>query len=228
MAMPIQDGALVNWGSNFDTKGTATPSKYSLTASQMTSFHTAYTAFVSAYNAVATAREAGSRSKLLTSTKDQAKADLLVIGRELYSIVQSAISVADGDKSDIGVVVKKTSPTPVPPPSTAPGIAIVSSFGNTVKLRMYDVARPTHRSRPAGTIGASVFSFVGATPPSDESGWKFEGVAGKLIVDVTFPPATPGGAKVWFTAFWFNDRKQNGPASAPIGTNIPGGAAMAA
>jgi hypothetical protein len=28
---------------------------------------------------------------------------------------------------------------------------------------------------------------------------------------------------VWLTAFWFNGRKQSGPACAPVGTNLPGG-----
>ena len=53
-------------------------------------------------------------------------------------------------------------------------------------------------------------------------------LAGKPIVDVTFPGTTPAGSKVWFTAFWFNNRKQDGPAATPIGINIPGGSAMAA
>jgi hypothetical protein len=46
-------------------------------------------------------------------------------------------------------------------------------------------------------------------------------------VDVVFPSADPG-AKVWFTAYWFNERKQRGPAATPAGINIPGGGAMAA
>jgi hypothetical protein len=37
------------------------------------------------------------------------------------------------------------------------------------------------------------------------------------------------GAKVWFTAFWFNGRKQSGLACAPVGTNIQfGGLSQAA
>jgi hypothetical protein len=228
MAIPVKDTLLIAWGSNFDTKVTAAPTTYNLVAAQALAFHTAYTPFVTAYNAVATAREAGSRSKSLTATKDSAKASLLLIGRELYGIVQDSNSVSAADKEDVGVLVRKTSPTPVPPPAEAPGIAIVSTVGNTVKLRLYDVSHPTRRARPRNADGVSVFSFVGATAPSDESGWKFEGVAGTNIVDVVFPSGTAAGAKVWFTAFWFNNRKQSGPATPPVGTNIPGGAAMAA
>jgi hypothetical protein len=31
------------------------------------------------------------------------------------------------------------------------------------------------------------------------------------------------GAAVWITAFWFNPRKQSGPAAEPVSANLPGG-----
>ena len=93
MAMPIRDSLLIPWGSNFDTKVTASPVTYSLTAAQALAFHTAYAAFVVAANAVATAREAGTRSKLLTQNKNVAKATLLHVGRELYGFVQDSTTV---------------------------------------------------------------------------------------------------------------------------------------
>jgi hypothetical protein len=34
------------------------------------------------------------------------------------------------------------------------------------------------------------------------------------------------GATVWFTAFYFNNRKQSGPASAAISTTIGAGSTM--
>jgi hypothetical protein len=77
MAIPTKDTLLVAWGSNFDTKATLSPVTYGITAAQALAFHTVYQAFVTAFNAVAAAREAGSRSKLLTSTKNTAKNSLL-------------------------------------------------------------------------------------------------------------------------------------------------------
>lgn len=135
------------------------------------------------------------------------------------------MSVAN--KEDIGVNPRNRLPSPIPPPATAPDIDVVSVAGNTVKLRLHQ-AGSTRRARPAGAIGANVFSFVGEAPPSEESEWNFQGATGKPILDVTFPPGTAPGARVWFTARWFNQRKEQGPATAPIGTNIPGGGAMAA
>ncbi len=228
MAIPTKDSLLVPWGSNFDVKVTLNPLTYNLVAAQATSFHAAYTPYLAAYNALATAREAGTRSRVLTATKDTAKSALLRVARELYGIVQDSNSVSAANKEDIGVVVRKTTNSPVPPPSVAPGIAIRATIGNTVKLRLFDAADSARRGKPAGVYGASVFSFIGASAPTEESAWNFEGNTGLTRIDITFPSGTAAGAKVWFTAFWFNQRKQRGPASNPAGTNLPGGAAMAA
>lgn len=228
MAVPTRDSLLIPWGSNFDVKVTLSPPTYSLVAAQATAFHAAYTPYVTAYNAMMSARAAGTQSKVLTSTTASAKLTLLKIARELYAIVQSSNAVSPANKEDVGVVVRKVHPTPIPVPGEAPGIAVIATVGNTVKIRLFDVTDPTRRRRPPGTDGASVFSFVGAAAPTEESGWNFEGNSGVSDVSITFPSGTPAGAKVWFTAAWFNGRKQRGPAASPVGTNMPGGAAMAA
>lgn len=228
MAIPTKDSLLVAWGSNFDVKVTASPVTYNLDAAQAAAFTAAYTPFVAAYDAVAAAREAGTRSRVLTATKDTAKAALLRLGRELYGLVQDSNSVSAADKEDVGVVVRDTTPSPIPPPALAPGIQILATTGNTVQLRLFDTGDSGRRGKPAGVDGAGVFSFVGAAAPTEESAWNFEGNTGRTRVDVTFPAGTAAGARVWFTAFWFNQRKERGPAANPVGTNIPGGAAMAA
>ena len=73
-----------------------------------------------------------------------------------------------------------------------------------------------------------MFSFVGEEAPTTGAGWNFEGNTTRTMVNVAFPATITPGSKVWFTAFWFNPRALSGPAATPVGTNLPGGAAMAA
>jgi hypothetical protein len=146
----------------------------------------------------------------------------------LYGFVQDSLTVADADKVLAGVVVRKTTMTPVPPPAFAPALDILSVIGRTVKIRLHDSTDASRRGKPAGVIGANVFSFVGAAPPDDVANWKFEGGTGLTTIDVVFPNSAAPGAVVWLTAFWFNARKQSGPACAPLSTNLQGGNAMAA
>jgi hypothetical protein len=75
---------------------------------------------------------------------------------------------------------------------------------------------------------ADNYSTLISANPTEQGDWKFEGNVTRTSMDIVFPPATAPGAKVWFTAFWFNPRLQAGPAATPVSTNIPGGGAMAA
>jgi hypothetical protein len=76
--------------------------------------------------------------------------------------------------------------------------------------------------------GAAVFTYVGATPPADTSDWTFVGNTARTSFDVELPATMPAGATMWITAFWFNPRKQSGPAATPTSVGNPGGIAEAA
>ena len=222
--LPTRDADLVTWSTNFSALIVATPTAFGLTAAQASTYRGLHNAFVAAYNL---AMSAATRTPAVIVTKDAAKNALKANARQLAGIIQKCPTVTNTQRSQLGLTVK-ASPSPIPPPSDAPGLDIVSTTGNTVRLRLHDSTNSTRRGKPAGVTGAAVFSFVGAAAPTDQSGWTFQGNTSRTVTDVTFPGSTAPGAKVWFTAFWFNQKKQSGPACAPVGTNIPGGSAMAA
>ena len=228
MAIPTKDSNLVDWSTNANTRLTASPATYGTTAAVATQYDTLHDAFVLAYNNVVAARESGTISSSLCAIKDAAKLALLNFARPLYKTVQANTAVPASAKIELGVVVPDVEPTPLPPPADAPGIDIISAIGNVVRLRLHDSTNPTRKGKPLGVDGAAVFSFVGAVAPTDPAVWKFEGNTTRTITNVEFPGSVAPGSKVWFTAFWFNPRAQSGPAATPVGTNIPGGGAMAA
>jgi hypothetical protein len=73
-----------------------------------------------------------------------------------------------------------------------------------------------------------IYSFVGATPPSDPSEFKFEGTTTRTTFDVVFPSSLPGGAQVWLSACWANPRTQSGPSCPAVNAYLQGGSAAAA
>ena len=107
---------------------------------------------------------------------------------------------------------------------------MVSVTAWAVQLKLHDSSSSAKRGKLSGVSGASVFSFVGATAPADISAWKFQGNTGRTRVDVVFPNTNVPGAQVWpirqaqgrLTAFWFNGRKQSGPACSPVSAHIQG------
>jgi hypothetical protein len=218
-----KDADIVAGSANFASLIATGFASYGLTTGQATAFGTLNTALQSAYSA---AVNPSTRTPVTVEAKTLAIEAMRANAILLAKIVYATPTVNDSQLVALGLL-PRSSRTPVPPPAIAPDIDIVSVSGNTVKIRLHE-AGSMRRGKPAGVDGASVFSFVGATAPDQESEWNFEGVTTKTVVNIVFPAATAPGAKVWFTAFWFNERKQNGPAAAPVGTNIPGGAAMAA
>jgi hypothetical protein len=216
---PSREAQLVTWSANFGAKITATPTAYGLTAAQATAYAALSTAFVSAYNI---AQSDATRSPMNIATKDQAKRNLIGNIRLLGGIVQRFPGTTNATRLDLGLP-QRMMPAPIPAPGAAPLIDVKSVAGRTASLRLIDVANPTRRGMPPGVIGASVFSFVGAAAPADLSNWKFEGNTGRTKFNVAFPTTVVSGATVWFTAYWFNPRKQGGPVSVAVSANLPGG-----
>jgi hypothetical protein len=218
MAIPRKDSLLVTWSTNFNALGTASPTTYGLTAPQMAAYTPLHTAFVTAYQAAAVP---GTRSTALVTARNQAKADLLEYARELYGFVQVNTSVSAEDKDMIGVK-NRASPSPIGPPEESPAIDVDGVVGRTVRCRIHN-GDALKRGKPIGVKGSTVFSYVGATPPGDLGAWKFQGSTNKGSFEIVFDDTVPAGSQVWLTAFWFNEKSQNGPACTPITTYLAGG-----
>jgi hypothetical protein len=218
LSFPPSDPGLLAWSQNFLDLITATPTAYNLVAGDATSYLAVHTAYADALAAC----DPPQRNKTAVVAKNLARTALKQAATLLANKVYAGASVTDAQKTQLGIPPRQ-SPSPIPAPTTAPVIEIISSTAWTVRIRLRD-ANGANRGKPAGTQGASIFSFIGPAAPTDLGQWKFEGSTGRVTkIDVAFPSDLPGGTKVWFTSFWFNGRKQSGPPTAPIGTNLPGG-----
>lgn len=228
--VPSREADLVNFSSNFNDKIALSPTTYGLTLPQSAAYTVLHDAFVAAFNVL---QDPVTKSPSNVLAKNNAK-EALIDGpggiRYLARIVQGAPGVTNVAKFDLGLTVRDVEPTPVPIPSVAPAMEIVSNVARTVTVRLHDPATPTKRGKPEGVAGATVFSWVGEdNPPLDVKAWKFEGSITKTNkIAVPFPITVEDGAKVWLTAFWFNPRSQSGPPCDPVSTRIIGGLAMAA
>ncbi len=218
MAVPTLDAPLAEWSTNFESRGDAAPADFALTAPQMTQYTTLHTAFISAYNV---AKAEGSRSKALVQAKDDAKWALIPYARQLYGLIQASGAVTNENKTLIGVVVRDAVPTPQPPPAQSPSVTILSVTGRVVRCKLVDRQWPNSRRRPPTADGATVLSYVGASPPpSDSPQWKLEGQSGRTSFLVQFPDSVEPGTACWVTAMWYNRRGQYSPACEPVQTYL--------
>ena len=221
---PAREAELVTWTQNLDAKLTLSPLIYGIAVLQAAYYHTQSAAFILSYNV---SQAPLTRSPANVAVKDANKKFLISAARQICGIIQRFPGTTNAMRVDLGLPQRNRIPTPIPVPSSAPMIEIKKVSGRTATLRLMDVANPTKRGRPGNAAGASVFSYIGttpgATPPADLSAWTFEGNTGRTSIDVTLPNTVPAGATVWFTAFWFNPRKQAGPNTTPISAHLPGG-----
>jgi hypothetical protein len=221
--LPAREADLVTWANNFVAQLTILGTAVGTTAGQLTTFTGLKDAFLSAY---AIANSDATRTPASIFGKDAAKKAMTDNARLLSGIIQKFPGTTDVQRSELGLTVPAVR-SPRPAPAMAPTVDILSVDGSTVRVRMHDPENPTRRGKPDGVAGMTVFSFVGATAPTTEEDWTFQGNTTRTVVEINFPTGVPG-AKVWFTAFYRNERDQRGPAADPVGTNIAGGSAMAA
>jgi hypothetical protein len=218
LSFPTSDDGLLAWSLNLLDLITATPTAFGLVAADASSYQTVHDAYASALAAC----DPSQRNKTATVAKNQARTNLKAAATLLANKVYSTSTVTDAQKVELGIP-PRSSPTTIGVPASAPVLEVILVMAWMARIRLR-AASGASRGKLPGTAGASVFSFVGAEPPTDIASWKFEGSVGRVNkIDVSFDSELPAGTKVWLTAFWFNGRKQSGPACAPVSVNLPGG-----
>ena len=218
LKFPRADAAMLQWSQNVVNLISISPSQWGLQDSDVTD----YTALHAGYSAKLAKCEPSVRNKPAVVAKDQSLGELKSGAFTLANKIYADASVSEAMKVQIGMP-PRAKPMRIPRPESAPVIEIVSHRGFTVRIRLR-AADSDKRGKPAGTAGASVFSFVGDAPPTDIGQWKFVGSMGRVEkIDITFPTTVAPGTKVFFTGLWFNGRKEGGPMARPIGTNLLGG-----
>ena len=218
------DDGLRTFALSFGTQAVADPIPIGLTAP----IAAAYLAQAEAFDAAVTAARGPDRGPAKTQAKNSLKIELIAETRRLARVVQACLTTTDEDRVKLNLPVHDTEPSPIPRPTLAPLVSVVSVTGHTVRLRLANAELPSSRARPPGTAGAMIFRYIGEAAPTGVDGWTFAGNTAQTQFDVTFDAAVPAGSKVWLTASWFNPRLETGPGAEPVSTTIGGGFVMAA
>jgi hypothetical protein len=202
-------------GSNFfSQKIDQTPELFGLTKDQASLYASVNATYATAY---LKAIDPDTRTKANVRGKNTARAALRTAASNLAKIIDGTPTVTDEQKIELGLAVRRK-PSPSPIITSAPFVKLVSVNGRQVVAEFQqDSAK---RGKPKGVSGVSIFSHYGEQPPVDPSGWQFEAISGRTRVTLNLN-ATESAGKVWISAFWFNARKQAGPASLPISIDLP-------
>ena len=217
--LPETDSGLLSFSYNFATILVANPVSLGLTAAAASAYQAKQVAYD---DALQTATDPNTRGGATIFAKNTAKDALIADTRAVARIIQNNPAVTDQQRYDLGLTIRKTTPTPKPAPTTSPKVEVLSTMGHVVTVRLSDAASTTKRGRPANVDGATVMAFVGDAPSANVNDWTFMGNFAKTVCDLTFDASVPNGATIWVSAFWIGSKMNSGPASTPVPCNLPG------
>jgi len=174
--IPNPDAQFNDWLANFATVIAASPTTYFLTAGDATAISAQSTAFSAAY---ALAIGGGTRGPANIAAKDAARTEATAIVRPYAQGIAGNPAISNDDKVSVGVTVRKTTRTVVPPPSTSPSLILVSLTPNRVNLQYRDSTTPLLKTKPAGVIGLQLWASFGTVPAVSPAACDFALVATK-------------------------------------------------
>lgn len=213
--IPTRDVDLVPWAQNFSTLITANPALYGLTAGNATDIDTVVDAYAAAYTV---SSNPSTRTPASIAAKDSAKGAMVPILRLWAQTIKLNSGVSNENKVALGIHINDAGPTPIPPPSTAPVIGLVSQFHLTMKLDIRDSATPTSRAKPVGTAGALIYrtiNLITEPAPTDPSEAVFDGLFSRNLADQSFISDNVG-KRCTYWARWTNAKGEEGPWSVPF------------
>jgi len=214
--IPTKDGPLDTFANNFQTLIAGNPTAYSLVAADATAITLAYTNFHSAYLA---AINPTTRTHATIATKNTQKLNVMSVIRGYGATIRANRGVSDALKTNRGLHVRDTQPTPIPPPSTYPLLTIETFNMGTLQLHAADQATPDKKARPVGSSGLLLFSVVGEAPATEPTGLEFNAFLTKPKFSNTFDQSDSGKTVTYFGR-WTNGKGELGPWSPPVSIRI--------
>lgn len=215
------DALFSTWLLNFSTLITASPTTYGLVSGDAVLIDAQNTAYQAA---LALATDPSTRTPVTVSAKDAAKASALFVVRPYALSITNNSGVADGDKTAVGATVRKLIPTPIPTPTDAPQVSIVTAIPLATTLKIVNSMTPTVKSKPFGAIGIEVARSIGTVAATDPDQLDIWQTASKVPVIMDF--SAPDQGKICSVAARYVTRggspgfAKKGPWSAILNFNV--------
>lgn len=218
--LPAADASFDVWLLNFSLKLTAAPADFGLLAADATAVAGVTTTWSAAYLEAVTP---ATRTPVAIAAKDTARASAEAMVRPYASRISVNPAVTDANKILIGVTVRNTVPTPIPPPTTAPSLTLNSAISGVQTLAFAQPAA-LGKAKPYGVIGVQLFASIGTVPATDPDQAIFVSQVTKSPTVQTFAPSEIGKKVTWF-ARWVTRSgpggiAQVGPWSDPLNLTV--------
>ncbi|MFA6140424.1 MAG: hypothetical protein WC684_06850 [Hyphomicrobium sp.] len=209
------------WLLNFATLIAAAPTTYGLVSGDATVISAQNAAFQAAYTL---ATDPSTRTSVTVAAKDAAMSLAKATVRPYAVSISQNSGVTDGDKTAVGVTVRKLVPTPIPAPTDAPQVSFVSAIPLETVLKIVNSATPTSKAKPFGAVIIEVWRSIGTVPATDPAQLSYVGGFTKIPVTLAFEAGDQGKictvASRYATAGGNGGVAKTGPWSALLSFNV--------
>ena len=207
--IPAPDAEFDSWQVNWVTYAAANAAALGLDALvDIPAIQTAQTAWDTDYDGHLTASAAAQAAR---AAKDTERATYVTLLRSFSQQIQQRSGTTDEQRGGLGITIPDTEPTPVPAPTTAPVLNIVTGE----RLRHVVEASKTAEEggglgKPSGVRGVQLWRKIGDPAPASESDQEFvnEFTRTRMTLDYKM---TQGGLTVYYQARWVSTRGDTGP-----------------
>jgi hypothetical protein len=220
--LPRASISMLGWSRNFDQKLMESPESFGISEAYALEYHQLHLGFEEAFQRAADPAVGGPAAIVAKSLAEKAARDF---ARRLVRCIRGIMTVTDAQRTTLGLRPRKPY-SRIPAPWLPPRLRATYTQSRTIVLRLNDPQAPTRRGMPKDVRLAVVFYSVGETAPDSPKGWKEYGMTSRAYLKVELPSHIPSGSKVWFTAYWQNDRGRSAGAEA-VYTHVGFGMALA-
>jgi hypothetical protein len=207
--IPAPDAEFDSWQENWVTYAVANAAALGLDPlTDIPAIQAAQTAWDTDYDGHLTAQAAAQAAR---AAKDAERGTYVTLLRSYSQQIQKRTGTTDEQRGGLGITIPDTEPTPVPAPTTAPTLNIVTAE----RLRhVVEASKPADEgggmAKPTGVRGVQLWRKIGEPAPASESELDFVSEFTRLRMTLDYQ-MTQGAQTVYYQARWVSTRGETGP-----------------
>lgn len=215
--IPTKDSLFEAWDLNWTTLLTANPALYGTTAADAAAQTALYNTWHAAYLITS---NPNTKTKPAVASKNAARVAATHGIRPLAQVIAGNPGVTNANKLALGLNLQSsTGPTPLPPPSSYPILALVGLTPGNITLKFTDSLDGISRKKPAGVLSGLLWGKVSDTVITDPTLLDFLDPFNAQPFDLD-TSALVKGKIIYMAANWSTRTGLRGPWSPILSTVI--------
>lgn len=187
--IPAKLADFSDWLENFATLIAVDPTDYGLIAGDASAISAQNTAFQAAYLA---STNPITRTSATVATTRGARAAALAVVRPYAMRINANQTVTDAQRADLGITIRTVTPTPVPPPATAPVLSLRAAIPGQYTMDYRDSVNPDPKAKPGNVIGCEIVMALGVAPAVDPDVLPTKAISTRAPFALGFAPGDKG------------------------------------